>query len=893
MSDAGSEGNPEEKSEDEEANNLKNSVAFHVLEELSRDGEIPTQQMEILKDRYTRQHDCVLQIYENEKKFLETAKDLNTKLITEKIKMEKALQEAEENQGQVHERRVKIKELDRQLETALDDEATYDLRAQELEAAHRELVEQIAAKKAAEQAAFRPLVENMEAQIHMQKEQLAQLNLTKLEKEAQKNADMERVAQLKDDLETTHVINLEQHERELSKIKNEPGRVKKQVEKFETVYKSMKKADDQVKEDQIRIDKRTETLIAKRKTIEDQRSKATLRVQLMKDSVVSIGDEYAEICRRLERGKNTNADLLAKKVGLDMETRLCSEDIRHGLDERTKKEQTLERQKRDYRRKEATVKSLEQQIPPMLVRKKELDEEKAGRDEENRKQLLLLDEIQSEVDIFIGAYLKQEFVEKEKKTELSGLHSGLVDLRQDFASLQKQNSDWGKLLRFVEQAFGKLARDLEQATKLSKEVWGTVQRKQLEEFDLKKNLSEASDRQKEFCAAYEVVKNERNKYVALIQAASQKLSELRERFKVLGNEIEILRLESAGKDKTITETKTAIGKQRAVRDAYRLELTRVLGKINSGNENVELYVLEIDKLNSLINSLERDITGLKQKFENHVQQRNATGIQLIDRNDELCILWEKSNVHELMLKKGEMAIQQKMENLRSCRIDLAALNRRMVSMNRSIQDTAQYTEKVLILRDQLRGVKRQSDTLSAELENPSSKVTALSEKLRVQAIDGRQATLNMSQRVNAFQAKMKEVTRQMMATVSELSMYQATSMKLQTEANLFRDAAAESRVRLSESRPPTATAEDEFVKTLQQEAQRMQDLERAKARMQEDAIMYSNVTRTTAEPRVNAYIPQGAYGLPKAYGKHTPFMPQAAGSTMRHVRNPNPKPVEI
>lgn len=110
-------------------------------------------------------------------------------------------------------------------------------------------------------------------------------------------------------------------------------------------------------------------------------------------------------------------------------------------------------------------------------------------------------------------------------------------------------------------------------------------------------------------------------------------------------------------------------------------------------------------------------------------------------------------------------------------------------------------------------------------------MTALSEKLRVQAIDGRQATLNMSQRVNAFQAKMKEVTRQMMATVSELSMYQATSMKLQTEANLFRDAAAEARVRLSENRPPTATAEDEFVKTLQQEAQRVQDLERAKVGM--------------------------------------------------------------
>ncbi|CAD7929488.1 unnamed protein product [Amoebophrya sp. A120] len=934
-----SEENPEETDEGGETS-LKNSVAFHVLDELARDGEIPMQQMEILKDRYGRQHECVLQIYENEKKFLSTAKELNTKLMAEKIKMEKALLEAEDNQNQVNARRVKIRELDKQLEAALDDEATYDLKAQELEAQHRELVEQIAAKKAAEQAAFRPLVENMESTLHLQKEEIAQLNITKKEKEAQKDADLERVAQLRDDLETTHVINMEQHERELNKIKNEPGRVKKQVEKFETVLKSMKAADDIVQEDLKKTDARTEELIKKRKKVEDQRSKATLRVQLMKDSVVSVNDEYSEIQRKLERLRNTSADLLAKKVGIDMETRIVSEDIRHGLDEKTKKEQQLERQKRDYRRKEMAVKELRHQIPPLIARKKELDEEIQLKTEDNKKQILLLDEIQNEVDVFIGAFLKQESVEKEKKEELSSLHQGLQDLRQDLANLKRQNSDWGKHLRFVEQAHGKLVRDLQNATVLSKEVWDNVQMKQLEEFDLRKKLAEVTERQKEFCAAYEVVKNERNKYVALIQAASQKLSEMRERFKVLGNEIEILRLESAGKDKTITETQQQTKKQRAVRDAYRLELTRILHKINQANENVELYVLEIDQLNALINTLEREITVAKQKFEDAVCQRNQTGIQLIDRNDELCILWEKSNVQELLLKKGEMAIQQKMENLRSCRIDLAALNRRMVSMNRSIQDTAQYTEKVLILKDQLRGVKRQSDALSAELENPSSKVrkwrflgegqvtdpdkdtlmakrqwleerlnakeeqllekeliveevTALSEKLRVQAIDGRQATLKMSQRVNAFQAKMKEVTRQMMATVSELSMYQATSMKLSEEANLLRDAAAEARARLRENQPPTATAEEELQKLVQLEAQRAADQERAKARMQEEVILHSNVTRTTAEPRVNAYIPEGAYGLPKAYGKHTPFMPQAGGATMRHIRNPNPKPVEI
>ena len=37
-----------------------------------------------------------------------------------------------------------------------------------------------------------------------------------------------------------------------------------------------------------------------------------------------------------------------------------------------------------------------------------------------------------------------------------------------------------------------------------------------------------------------------------------------------------------------------------------------------------------------------------------VEKRNYAGIQLIDRNDELCILYEKSNVHESTLSTGNV-----------------------------------------------------------------------------------------------------------------------------------------------------------------------------------------------------------------------------------------------
>jgi hypothetical protein len=52
---------------------------------------------------------------------------------------------------------------------------------------------------------------------------------------------------------------------------------------------------------------------------------------------------------------------------------------------------------------------------------------------------------------------------------------------------------------------------------------------------------------------------------------------------------------------------------------------------------------------------------------------------------------------------------------------------------------------------------------------------------------------------------------------------------------------------------------------------------------------------TTAEPRPNAYIPDddSELPIPRPYGSHAPFKPSEAGSTMRHVRKPVPKPIEI
>ena len=64
--------------------------------------------------------------------------------------------------------------------------------------------------------------------------------------------------------------------------------------------------------------------------------------------------------------------------------------------------------------------------------------------------------------------------------------------------------------------------------------------------------------------------------------------------------------------------------------------------------------------------------------------------------------------------------------------------------------------------------------------------------------------------------------------------------------------------------------------------------------MQQEIIkknMSPFAVRTTAEPRLNAYIDE--MGLPRPYGKFRPFKPSELGVHLRHYRKPKAKEIEI
>ena len=99
---------------------------------------------------------------------------------------------------------------------------------------------------------------------------------------------------------------------------------------------------------------------------------------------------------------------------------------------------------------------------------------------------------------------------------------------------------------------------------------------------------------------------------------------------------------------------------------------------------------------------------------------NYTGVQLIDRNDELCILYEKANIQEETLKRGEVALGKREEEIRMIHLQLAEVQRQIEVTRKHIPNLPEYAAKIVALKEQLVKEKEVTDSLCRNLENPDN-----------------------------------------------------------------------------------------------------------------------------------------------------------------------------
>jgi len=639
-----------------------------------------------------------------------------------------------------------------------------------------------------------------------------------------------------------------------------------------------------------------------------------------------------DIKKALATANEEAAHALAERARLEMEQKAATNEGKREQD-------ALNRQAKEYasalkrcKRSEVQLQTSQAQVPFMRRQREEATRQAAALQDEARKQKAAIEELKREVDIFINSFLKQEAIEHEKQEFLRGLLDNIKDLEEELVQESRYEQQQRKTVSRLTGEREAMAREAAKSVSAARETHEELKVKELVIIDLSKKHVETGARLREFSKLYDVVKADRNKYVNQIAASAQALAEMKEKIKILQNEVEILRNESVAKDKALSKERLEHQNAFYARDALRAEQNKHMAAEKEMKAQVQQLAAETDNLNALINGIEKEMLKLKKRYESAVEERNYTGIQLIDRNDELCILYEKSNMQQAVLKKGEVSIRDREEEIRMLDLQVAELCREIEVTRRKLPRVPELEQEIVLLQTQLEEESALAERLSSELEAPENskrwrklegkdpepedlaaklqvleervndkkeqllekdlvleEVSNLANRLRTQALEGREDTLELAKRVNDFQSRIKGTTRRMMATVSELSMYQATAMKL-TQENTHRDEQLQAMERNFEGgMPPSEEIEREWQR-YEAELDRRGSDAYAKSVLQETAP--AQLSHTTAEPRPNAYIPDDI-GIPKPYGALAPFKPTELGTTMRHIRKPQPREIEL
>lgn len=105
----------------------------------------------------------------------------------------------------------------------------------------------------------------------------------------------------------------------------------------------------------------------------------------------------------------------------------------------------------------------------------------------------------------------------------------------------------------------------------------------------------------------------------------------------------------------------------------RNDLTRIRKEIQSSEQIMQNQDIEIQKLAQIIAEADEERIRQKKELDGVLSERDLLMSQLIKRNEELAVLYEKIKVNKSTLTKGESQYEERIAEIRAYRERISEL----------------------------------------------------------------------------------------------------------------------------------------------------------------------------------------------------------------------------
>ncbi|XP_005550477.1 coiled-coil domain-containing protein 146 isoform X2 [Macaca nemestrina] len=890
--------------QDERFVDLSETPAFIFLHELHAMGKLPGTRMAELKAKYTLLHDAVMSTQESEVQLLQNAKRFTEQVQQQQFHLQQADNFPEAFSTEVSKMREQLLKYQNEYNAVKEREFHNQYRLNSLKE------EKIIIMKEFEKI---PKPGEMEKKMKILRESTEELRKEIMQKKLE-------IKNLREDLASKQKQLLKE-QKELEELLEHQVVLKDEVAHHQTIPVQIGKEIEKITRKKVEMEKKKILLEQEVKNLNDSLKKVENKVSAIveeKENVIKEVEgkralleikerEHNQLVKLLELARENEATSLTERGILDLNLRNSLIDKQNYHDELSRKQREKERDFRNLRKMELLLK----------VSWDALTQTQA------MHQRLLLEKIISEME---SKLVEQQLAEENKllkeQENMKELVFNLVRMTQIKIDEKEQKS-----------------KDFLKAQQKYTNIVKEIKAKDLEIRIHKKKKCEIYRRLKEFAKLYDTIRNERNKFVNLLHKAHQKVNEIKERHKMSLNELEILRNSAVSQERKLQNSMLKHANNVTIRESMQNDVRKIASKLQEMKEKKEAQLNNIDRLANMITMIEEEMVQLRKRYEKAVQHRNESGVQLIEREEEVCIFYEKINIQEKMKLNGEIEIHLLEEKIRFLKLKIAEKQRqicvtqKLLPAKRSLDadlavlqiQFSQCTDRIKDLEKQFikpdgenrarflpgkdlteKEMIKKLDKLELQLAKKEEKllekdfiyeqVSRLTDRLCSKTQDCKQDTLLLAKKMNGYQRRIKNATEKMMAVVAELSMKQALTIELQKEVREKEDFIFTCNSRIEKGLPLNKEIEKEWLKVLRDEEMHALALaEKSQEFLEADNRQMPNGVYTTAEQRPNAYIPEAeaTLPLPKPYGALAPFKPSEPGANMRHIRKPIIKPIEI
>merc|ERR1719182_684120 len=298
----------------------------------------------------------------------------------------------------------------------------------------------------------------------------------------------------------------------------------------------------------------------------------------------------------------------------------------------------------------------------------------------------------------------------------------------------------------------------------------------------RKNLADVRAKLAQQKTAYEHVRTDRNLYSKNLVESQDEIAEMKRKFKIMYHQIEQLKEEIKEKEQALTKEHFEYNKTQKNMQSSKDRLEKLKKKQANLRQTKLAQESEIKKLGQTIQEAEQERQAAEKEYEEVISQRDILGTQLIRRNDELALLYEKVKIQQSTLQTGEVAYKERLEEIRALKIQIANLNREMEIQAQKTNNGDERKRQVYQLErsdpsqtEMMAKVKALQRRFIAKTEEAVEKDLLIHEKeklfIELQNILAAQPGPQAAEQVSAMQQALKERTKQMKAMAAELNMY--------------------------------------------------------------------------------------------------------------------------